>query len=235
MAHQLAEAVSRAGGRTTAAEQPRAASTGCDARRRVRCRPSSCWRASLEEHAYHRPPLPQICELAAPPVRPTVLRLRAYFSHDESFALLLHVRPRGGLAAGVEVAVHLSVSSEGGEECSGPAAADRYILEAPPGAPPSAGVEAFVRTLITGGGWSYYWWAGGVGVGQARVARTARLVAALLVPSRLSLRLPACPLPFTAREAYSPSPSRAACVCSRLPPASLKAPAQAERQVSADS
>lgn len=127
----------------------------------------------------------QICELAAPPVRPTVLRLRAYFQFNESFALLLHVRPGEGPTAGVEVAVHLAESAEGGEDCLVPAEADRHALEPPPGAPPSAGVDAFVQALITGG-WTYWWrvsahaqgcpWAGCASgcVGPARVGAEAR-------------------------------------------------------------
>ena len=86
-------------------------------------------------------------------MRPTILRLRAYFGHDEGFALLLHIRPRGRLSTGVEVAVQCAMAAtDEGKEFITTDTARVFALEPPPGAPPTAGVEGFVDSLLRAGG-----------------------------------------------------------------------------------
>ncbi|KAL4422499.1 hypothetical protein ABPG75_008696 [Micractinium tetrahymenae] len=84
-----------------------------------------------------------ICELAAPPLRPTVLRMMARHGDYLTATLLLRIRPRP-LAAGLEVAVHSGVSdTEEGEQAVLSLAGVLYGL-----ASTDEGIQTFARDIL---------------------------------------------------------------------------------------
>jgi hypothetical protein len=103
------------------------------------------------QHGAPHPLAEAICELAAPPLAPTYLRLQACRGDTPSFAVVLHLRPRHH-AAGLESAVHCAAANV---EVEGIAcyvhAAEAGALYAVPQT--AAGIEAFVADLINTGSW----------------------------------------------------------------------------------
>lgn len=88
-----------------------------------------------------------ICELAAPPLQPSFIRILAHQGDLPALTLLLHVHPRP-LAAGLEIAVYSGFAEleENGQEATSTRISRHGAVYAVPCTP--AGMEQFVSDLV---------------------------------------------------------------------------------------